>query len=82
LVRAHRSRTVDGVAAGISSGTRHRNLNVFRVVQHSVPRVLTQNQRYDRVSICGELIDIADEEGMFLNRTVTGGETWCFLYGP
>jgi hypothetical protein len=50
-----------------------------RVTQHSVPRVLTQDQRDDRMCICSDLIDSADKYGMFLNRIITGDETWCFL---
>jgi hypothetical protein len=34
------------------------------------------------MSICGDLIDSADTDGMFLNQIITGEETWCFLYGP
>jgi hypothetical protein len=48
-------------AAGISHGTCHKilsgDLNMSLVAQHSVPRVLRQDQRDDRMSICGDLID-------------------------
>jgi hypothetical protein len=75
---------VDEIAAGISHGTCHRilsdDLNMSRVTQSSVPRVLTQDQCDDRMSICGDLINSADKDGTFLNRIITGDETWCFLY--
>jgi hypothetical protein len=55
LVHANRSLTVDEIAAaaaGISNGTSHKilsdDLNMSHVTQHSVPRVLTQDQRDDR----------------------------------
>jgi hypothetical protein len=63
LVCANRFQTVDEIAAaaGISHDTFHKivsgDLNMTRVAQHSVPRVLTQDQRDDRMSICGDLID-------------------------
>jgi hypothetical protein len=66
LVRANRFQTVDEIAAaaaeaGISHGTCHKilsgDLNMSRVTQHSFPRVLTQDQRDDRMSICGDLIN-------------------------
>jgi hypothetical protein len=52
-----------------------------RVTQHSIPRVLTQDQHDNRMRICGDLIDSADEDGMFLNHIITGDKT-CFLYDP
>jgi hypothetical protein len=89
LVNANHSQTVDEItaaaaaaaaaAAGISHGTCHRilsnDLNMSRVTQHSVPRVLTQDQHDDRMSICGDLIDSVDKDGTFLNRIITGDET-------
>jgi histone-lysine N-methyltransferase SETMAR len=50
------------------------------VTQHSVPGILMQDQHDDCMSICHDLIDTADKDGMFLNRIITGDETWCFLY--
>ena len=57
-------------------------LNMSRVTQHSVPRILKQDKRDDRMKIFGGPISIADDEPTFLNRMITGDETWCFLYGP
>jgi hypothetical protein len=70
LVRADRSHMADEIAAaGISHGTCHKilsdDVNMSRVTQHSVPRVLRQDQRDDRMSICGDLIDNADKDGRF-----------------
>jgi hypothetical protein len=90
LVHANCSQMVDEIAAaaaGTSHGTCQKilsdNLNMSRVTKYSVvPRVLIQDQRNDRMSICGDLIDGADKDGTFLNRIITGDETWCFLYDP
>ncbi|KAJ4429326.1 hypothetical protein ANN_26330 [Periplaneta americana] len=49
---------------------------------HSVPRIPSQDQRDDRMTICGDLISSADDDPTFLNRIITGDETWCFLYDP
>jgi predicted transcriptional regulator len=63
LVHANRSRTVDEIAAeaGISHGTCHKilsdDLNMSHVTKHSVPCVLTEDQRDNRMSICCDLID-------------------------
>jgi hypothetical protein len=88
LVSAKRSQTVDEIAAatGISHGTCHKilsnDLNMSLVTQHIVPRVLTQDKRDDRMSICGDLIDSADKDETFLNRIITGDEKLYFLYDP
>jgi hypothetical protein len=88
LVRANCFQMVDEItaAAGISRGTCHKilsdDLNVSHVTQHSVPHILTQDQRDDRISIYGDLFDSADKDGTFLNRIITEDKTWCFLYDP
>jgi hypothetical protein len=89
LVCANRSQSVDEIAAaaaGISHDTCHKilsdDLNMSRVNQHSVPRVLMQDQCDDHMSICGDMIDIADKDGTFLSGIITGDKTWCFLYYP
>jgi DUF1009 family protein len=87
LVRANHSQTVDEIAAaGISHGTSHKilsdDLDMSPVTQLSVPRILTQDQRDDRMSICGDLIGSVDKDGALLKRIITGDETWCFLYDP
>jgi transposase len=74
LVRADRSLMADEIAAaGISHGTCHKilsvDLNMSRVTQHSVPRVLRQDQRDDRMSICGDQID-SGQWRLFLRKDV------------
>lgn len=34
------------------------------------------------MSISGDFINMADRDNKYLNNTVTGDETWCFLYDP
>jgi len=81
VVRANRSKLVDDIAAAvrISHGTCHKiltdDLNMSRVTQHSVQRMLTQDQLEERMTICGDLISSADADGTFLNRIITGDET-------
>lgn len=87
LVRANRSQSVDITATvGISHGMCHKiltdDLNMSRVSEHYVPHVLMQDQRDDRMTICGDLISSADKDETFLNRIITGDETWHFLYDP
>jgi len=45
-----------------------------------VPHSLTPEQREDRVTSCQDIIAIADADKIFLNKIMTGYETWCFAY--
>jgi hypothetical protein len=83
LLCANRSQMVDEVtAAGISHGICHKllsdDLNMSWVTQHSVPRVLTQDQYDNNMSTCSDLIDSVDKDGTFCNQIITGEKTCCF----
>ena len=41
-----------------------------------------QDQRDDRMTLCGDLISGADDDPTFLNWFITGDGAWCFLYDP
>ena len=68
MVRANRSQSVHGLAAAAAEKVSHStcykiltdDLNISRVTQHSVLRILTQDQLNDRMTICGDLIISAD----------------------
>jgi len=47
-----------------------------------VPHSLTTEQREDRVTSCQDIIAMPDADKNFLNKIITGDETWCFAYGP
>ena len=88
IIRSDRRQTIDDVAnvVGISHGSCHAiladELNMHRVCQHMVPRMLTEDQCEDRATVSGELIDMVDQDPGVLNRIITGDETWCYLYDP
>ena len=81
LVRANRSQSVVDLAGvvGVNLGTCYKSLadilNMSPVTQHSVPLILTQDQRDDRMMICGDLISSADDDPTFLTRIKTGDGT-------
>jgi hypothetical protein len=90
LVHANCSQTVDEVIAaavvGITYGTCHKilsdDLNMFHVIQYSIPFILMQNQCDDSMSTCSDLFNSADKVGMFLNQIITEDKTLCFLHDP
>ena len=73
-------------AVGIGLDTCHKILSddliMSHFTQHSVPRILTQDQHDVYMTIWGHLINSADDDGKFLNRIIAGDEIWCFLYDP
>jgi hypothetical protein len=62
-------------AEGISHGICHKilsdDLKISRVTHQSVVCILTQEQRDDCMSICGDLINSPDKDWTFLNRIIT-----------
>ena len=71
LVHANHSQSVDELAAavGVSQGKFNKiltdDLNMSRVIQKSVPRILPKDQRDDRMTICGDLISSTDGDPTF-----------------
>jgi len=43
-----------------------------------VPRILTDDQMQQRVSVCTELHQLASDDETFLSRVITGGESWVY----
>ncbi|KAJ4433407.1 hypothetical protein ANN_15666 [Periplaneta americana] len=43
---------------------------VLFILIHSAPRILSQDQRDDRMTICDDLISSADDDPTFLNRII------------
>ena len=46
------------------------------------PYSLTPEQTEDRVTSCQDIIAIVDADKNFLNKIITGDETWCFSMTP
>ncbi|KAJ4444799.1 hypothetical protein ANN_06596 [Periplaneta americana] len=47
-----------------------------------VPKMLSAEQKETRMTLAGDMISMADEDGDFLNKIIAGDETWCYLYDP
>jgi len=56
------------------------NLNMHRVAAKFVQRLLTDEQKEQRVAICQELLLRANDEENLLKNSVTGNEAWNFFY--
>jgi len=47
-----------------------------------VPRILTADQKAQRVEVCMDLRQTASDDPTFLSRVITGGESWIYGYDP
>jgi hypothetical protein len=58
------------------------DLGKRKLCANSVPHSFsTPKQRDDRATSCQDIIAMADANN-FLNKIITGDETWCFAYDP
>ena len=88
IIREDRRRTIDEVSmlVGISHGTRHRifteDMKVRRVASKFVPRLLSVDQKQQRLDVCLDLKENAANDPSFLWNVITGDETWVYAYDP
>jgi len=85
VIRGNRRLIVREVAdeVGISTGSCHQifteKLQMRRVSPKFVPRLLTGDQKENRVEIRQELLAYANGNEDFLKNIVTGDETWIYV---
>ena len=87
IVRNNRRLTVREIAdCGISVGSRDAiltdDLHMKRVCSKFVPRLLTNDQREQRQTIAGDLLERSCEDVQSLKNIVTGDEFWVYGYDP
>jgi hypothetical protein len=55
---------------------------MHRVAARFVPRILTADQKQQRVDICTELCQLASDDETFLSTVITSEESWVYGYNP
>jgi len=55
---------------------------MHRVAAKFVPRILTGDQKQQRVNVCTELCQLTSDDETFLSRVITGDESWVYSYDP
>ena len=63
---------------GLSYWTVQRILNMRRISVRFVPRLLSDDQKALRVSVCSELKQQARNDSNFISCIITGDETWVY----
>ena len=51
-------------------------LKMHRVAAKIVPRLLTEEQKQNRITVSQELLDRSNADENFLKNVITGDETW------
>ena len=88
IIRTDRRLTIREVAeeVRIAFGTCQKilteDLRMRCVTAKFVPRLLTAEQKDDRVSICTDLHDRAQNDSTFMSSVNTGDECWIYGYDP
>lgn len=58
------------------------DLQMRKMCAKLVPKVLSDEQKEHRVTICRELLERLETDPNLLDRVITGDETWIFEYDP
>jgi len=80
--------TIDEVSmlVGISHGTCHKilteDLKTRRVASKFIPRLLSVDQKQQRLDVCLDLKENTANDPSFLLNVITGDETWIYAYDP
>ena len=86
VIRSNRRLTVREVSeeVSISKTACHEilteNLGMHRIAAKFVPRLLTEDQKQNRVDVSQELLDRANDDDNVLKNIITGDKTWVYGY--
>jgi len=88
IIRQDRPCTIDEVSmlVAISHGTCHKilteDLKMRRVASKFMPRLLSVDQKQQRLDVCLDLKENAAYDPSFLSNVITGDETRVYGYDP
>jgi len=58
------------------------DLKKRKLCSRFVPHALTREQMYERVAACQDLLNMINGDKNFLDKFITGDESWCFACDP
>ena len=70
------------IAFGTCQKILTEDLQMRRVTAKFVPCLLTAEQKDDRVSVCTDLCDRAQNDPNFMCSVITGDKCWVYGYDP
>jgi hypothetical protein len=71
-----------GISYGVCQEILTESLNMHRIAAKFVLRLLTNDQKQQRLDMCLELLQKANEDPTFISRIITGDESWIYGYDP
>ena len=71
-----------GILKGVVQTILHQHLNMSKVSNKWVPRILTPQMTLNRLDCSNELLHLSSEIPNFFDRIVTGDESWIHHYDP
>jgi len=86
IIREDRRHTIDEVSmlVGISHRTCHEvlteDLKMQRVASKFMPRLLSVDQKQQRLDVCFDLKENAADNPSFLSNVIMGDKTWVYAY--
>lgn len=82
-VKMHQLAQMVGISKGSINSILHDKLNMNKVSARWVPKMLTAFDKRNRLESSTELVGLYDRNPEdFMNRIVTGDESWCYYYDP
>ena len=70
------------IAFGTCQKILTEDFQMRRVTAKFVPRLLTAEQKDDRMSICTNLHEQAENDPNFMSSVITGDKCWVYGYDP
>ena len=58
------------------------NLEMRKVCTKMVPKLLSEDQKQQRVTVCQDIIECLKDDPDLLRRVITDDESWIFEYDP
>lgn len=88
LVQQDARRTVHelALATRISVGSVHKilrqDLSLRKLAARYVPKLLSDDQKRQRVEVCTENLRHLEQEPLLLRQVIMGDESWCYCFDP
>jgi len=71
-----------GIPRTVALRILREDLKKRKLCSKFVPHALTRDQTDERVAACQDLLNMINSDQNFLDKVITGDESWCFVYDP
>ena len=71
-----------GIPKTVVLRTLREDLKKRKLCSRFVPHALTREQTDERAAACQDLLNMINGDKNFMDKVITGDESWCFAYDP